>query len=298
MLLPSTPAVQAAPPVGSTPLPVTSGLLVASDAVSVMSEGVVLDRGVTRPKSTKVTPRDREIISWLARGRWATGRQVAVAFGMHYSNVRRRLGALRTLGLVDSVATGPSRFLLWRATEDGVGLTGLNLPVPKRIAWGTIIHTLGLIDLSTAFAAAGELVLTEAEIRATDTRNAVSDRMAIARGQGHRVISDRPLFAIGARAGGSKNNLHIPDLVLARPFRDDAPGAPQSIAIELELRRKTPSRIRETLRAYSAAPNIGLVCVFTHDKQVRDLVDQCAKDTATTDIVVIRRWEPSFETGL
>lgn len=268
------------------------------DVVEHPGEGDTPAGAKPRTKVVRLQPRDLLILQTLCRYRYMTYAQMAEKFQANPASLRRRMPKLEREGLVKSTRHGPSRFHLWRVTDDGADLAGLNLPAPKKIAWATIAHTLGLVDLAIAFEAAGELVLTEAEIRAADTRNLVSDRMAIARGQGHRQITNRPLFAIGAKAGGSANNLHVPDLVLAREEDPQYPGMPQSIAIELELKRKAPSRIRQTLVAYSKAPNIGMVVYYTHDEPVRDLIDQCAKDTGTTNDVQIRRWYPSFEAGL
>lgn len=252
-----------------------------------------------RRKGTKLTDRDLSILRFITRYRYVTYAQLVQQFGINAASLRRRLPKLEREGLVKSVRASRTLGVLWRITEDGTVVCNLPIDAPKKIAWSTVAHTLGIVDLGIQFEEAGELVVTEAEIRAADTRNVVSDRMEKVMGQGHRRITNAPIFAIGAGSGnGGRTGLHVPDMVLARPENPKFPGQPQSLAIELELRRKAPSRVRQVLLAYRKAPNIGAVVYFTHDPQVRDLIRQCAADTNTTDIVDVRRWEPSDAMGL
>ncbi|WP_223148587.1 hypothetical protein [Aeromicrobium ginsengisoli] len=190
---------------------------------------------------------------------------------------------------------GLTKFLLWTVTDLGADASGLNLQAPKSISPSTIRHDLGLVDLGIRFEATGETVITEREIRAADTRNSVSDRMAAARqSSGH---GPGPVYAVatGAAIGKRRRTLHIPDMVL---LRDPIEGAPQSIAVELELQHKTPMRVRATLFAYKNATNIGAVVFYTDKVAVRNLINQAAIDTGTTNIVTIRKWMPAAESGV
>ena len=245
---------------------------------------------INRRKGTRLTARDLSMLRFIARYRYVTYAQLVQQFGIPIASLWRRMPKLEREGLVKQVRNGPTSVALWRVTEEGMTVCGLGLSAPKKIAWSTVAHTLGLTDLGIQFEEAGELVVTEAEIRAADGRNAATDRMEKVMGQGHRHITNAPIFAIGAaHSGGGRHGLHVPDMVLARPENPKFPGQPQSLAIELELRRKAPSRVRQVLLAYRKAPNIGAVVFFTHDPQVRDLIRQCAADTNTTDIVDVRR---------
>lgn len=256
-----------------------------------VAEGPVRRR---RASTTQLQPRDLQMLRFIARYRYVTYPQLVQRFGIPIASLRRRMPKLQREGLVTSVRGGPTTYTLWRVTEEGAAIAGLLIDPPRKIAWSHVAHTLGLADLGIQFEEAGELVVTEAEIRASDTR-AASGRMEKVHAQGHRAITGAPVFAVGA---SGRDGLHVPDMVLAREENPRFRGQPQSLAIELELTRKAPARIRQVLLAYRKAPNIGAVVYFTLDHLVRNLIEKCAADTHTTDIVDVRRWEPSDAMGL
>lgn len=245
-----------------------------------------------------IQKRDIQMLKFITRYRYVTYAQLIQKFDVPYASLRRRLPKLEREGLLKSNRGRRTHVILWRVTDEGAAVAELNLEPPRKIAWSAIPHTLGLADLGIQFEAAGELVVTEIEIRAADTRNALTDRMQQVMGQGHRVLTNAPIFAVGAKAGGSSNHLHVPDMVLSRAADPNHPGIPQSIAIELELARKAPTRVRQVLSAYAKAPNIGAVAYYTPDTQVRDLIRQCAVDTNTQHLVTIYKWSPSEAMGL
>ena len=249
-------------------------------------------------RAVKLTDRDIEILRFLCRYRFATYAQLVACFDTSFNMMRRRMPKLQREGLVKSMTFGATTFLLWRVTDAGADMSGLNLSAPRKIAATTIRHDLGLVDLGIRFEAAGEMVVTEREIRAADTRDAVSDRMQVARTQGQRTLTTEPVYAVafGAGNGKQRGHMHIPDMVLVRPPKN---GAPQSIAIELETQHKSPTRIREVLYAYKRASerNVGMVVFYTDRKAVRNSVNQAAIDTGTTTIVEIRKWAPAVESG-
>ena len=256
----------------------------------------VTHRPTKSRRGVKLTARDIEITRYLVRYRFSSYAQIVSHFDTSFDVMRRRMPKLQREGIVKSMAPAATRFLLWRVTDLGAELSGLNLTAPRQIAVSTIRHDLGLVDMGIRFEAAGELVVTEREIRAADTRDAMSDRMQIARTQGQRTLTTEPLFAVGFGVANGKQRgyLHIPDMVLVRPPVD---GQPQSIAIELELNHKSPSRVSEVLLAYKHATNIGAVIFYTDRKAIRNLINQCAINTLTTGLVSIRRWEPAPESG-
>ena len=75
---------------------------------------------------------------------------------MHAAQCRRLTPPCQRAGYVTSMATGASKYLLWRCTELGADLTGLNLANPRKISPTVISHDLGLVDLGIRFEAAGE----------------------------------------------------------------------------------------------------------------------------------------------
>ncbi|WP_293787163.1 replication-relaxation family protein, partial [uncultured Aeromicrobium sp.] len=260
------------------------------------AEGDVKKAKSSKARNTRMTERDVRILRFLTRYQVATYPQLAAMFDMRQEALRRRMPKLERLGLVKPIKKNTAcRWTIWMATDEGAAVASLNLPAPKRLSPSTTMHSLGLTDLGIYFERRGETVVTEAEIRAADLRNAVaSDRMLAARGQGHH-ISDQPIFAVSARDATSHKRLHVPDLVLVRPVVD---GIPRSVAIELETQRKAPDRVRRRLKAFAAAANIGDVHYFTPHKQIRDEVDAAAIATGTSDIVKILRWQPSEAMGM
>lgn len=176
-----------------------------------------------RPASCLATPRDLEVIRFVARMRFASAAQLARAFGMAERGARRRCGALRRAGLLryERVLFGQPGVYL--ATAAGLGLAGSDLS-PARIDLAGYRHHLAVVSLALDLLAAspGARWRSERELR-----------------------HDRGL---GVRA-------HLPDGVLLLPG-----GA--RVAVELELTPKTGRRLAGILRFYARCRDYDAVRYF------------------------------------
>jgi hypothetical protein len=248
-----------------------------------------------RGPGMRLTERDIVILQFLTRYRFANYPQIAGYTGRSEEALRQAMGRLRRAGLVTTPANRETRVIdrdLWLPTKVGVDLSGLDLPVPT-YSPATAFHTLGLVDIGIRFEAAGETVVTEREIRAADTRERPTDRMLRAQAFYGDPAAGRPPFVISLGAGQGQFT-HIPDAVLLRAPSD---GSPQTVAIELELRRKPPTQWRKILRAYRDSPNIGYVVYFTDSKPIRDGLAQAAKALSMEHMMEVRRYKKPDHRG-
>ena len=260
--------------------------------VAVARKAAPMYRRQRSGRAARITQRDIHILRHLLRYKFSTYPEMASKFDMA-GTLWRRIPKLERAGYVTSMATGASKYLLWRCTELGADLTGLNLANPRKISPTVISHDLGLVDLGIRFEAAGETVITEREIRAADTRNAVTGQPQRAAGPGGRILTTEPKYAVSIGYGSAR--MHIPDLLL---LREPIDGGSHTIAIELELSHKKPSLVRETLTAYKNATNVGAVLYYTDSETVRRVVQQAIIDTGCEGLVTIRTWKPSPESGI
>lgn len=243
----------------------------------------------------RVTPADVAVLQFLTRYRYATYAQIAGYVGREEATLRQRFRRLKRAGLVVGENSGVTAKTVWLPTPLGVRFSGLDLPTPT-VSPATATHTLGLVDLGMRFEAAGETVVTEREIRAADTRERPTARMLAARrfygderaASGADNRSTRFVVHLGA---GDGQYIHVPDMVLARPPLPD--GAPQSVAIELELRRKPPTQWRKILRAYRDSQAIGYTIYYTHRRDIRDGIQRAANELGMTDQIEVRKFTPA-----
>lgn len=303
-LLPSTPAVEAPAPVVAEPALLPD---VVGDDWGDLSDGddedefdepeestdtaaAAVDKKAARPVGVKMTDRDVALLQFLTRYKYATYPQIADHLDTSVNALRQRFPRLKKAGLITSDNGGPNAFLVWRPTDTGVKLSGYDMRTPT-LSWGAVNHTLGLVDLGIRFEKAGEVVVTEREIRAADNRDRPSDRMATALAH-HDTVEDEPapLFVVTLGAGQGQYS-HIPDMVLVRAPQPD--GAPMSVAIELELQRKPPTQWRKVLHAYRRSPNIGGVMYFTHRRDIARSIQKVAAELNMTDMVQVRSFTPS-----
>lgn len=285
-------------------LPVTKAAQKAVVAKTGSAARVPGYRKKRSQRAPQLTPRDIALLRLLLKYKFCTAKLAAEALDMPLASLRRRLPKLQREGLVVSFSSGPTRYLLWRCTEEGAQWTGLDLADPKKIAPTTIAHDLALVDLGIKFEAAGETVISERMIRAVDTRNTVTAGFGVERtaGPGGRRLTTTPTYAVARYAVArsavpGSNRMHIPDLLL---LRDPAGGEPQTVAIEYERSHKAPSFVLENLLAYKHSAHIGAVIYFipTGNQTVRKLVQQAIADTHTEGFVSVRDYVPSPACGL
>jgi hypothetical protein len=254
-------------------------------------------KGRKMPGGIRLTDRDYALLTFLGRYRLATIGQLARRFDTSASALRNRLPRLEAAGFLTWAYTGQTKPKVWTVTETGLRVAGVSLGTPQ-IKWGTLRHTLGLVDLGITFEEAGELVVTEREIRAASTRYmptarmraAIEMRAAVAVERGEVVgVEDSPRLAkegyvlpmTGRQFG------HIPDMVLVRqPFPNGLAG---SLAIELELNRKTLSEWNLVLSTYRDSTAFASVVYYVVDADIeRALVGAIRALGADQKIHVVR----------
>lgn len=250
----------------------------------------------TRQRGIVITDRDIRMLQFLARYKYATYPQLAAYLQVEPDALRRRLPRLRVEGILAFKSVGrPSK--VWVPTRTGIALSGLDLTVPET-SLATGKHSAALVDLGIRFEQGGERVVTEREIRAADVRGRLTDRMLAARALTYpnAVLQDLParvdgppLFSV--TMGSGERYRHIPDMVLVRPPAPD--GSPGSIAIELELCRKTRSLWRQIFNAYSHQENIGLVVYFTHRRELSTALTSTIKDMGLERLILVKKYVAS-----
>jgi hypothetical protein len=229
----------------------------------------------------RLTARDMKILSFLARYRIATVGQMARMFDTSETALRNRLPGLNKAGLISWAWAAQTKPKVWLITDSGLATVGMNLTVPT-VKWGQLRHTLGLVDLGVMFETAGEIVLTEREIRAAATRYTPTNRMKTAIGMYQGVpsmapnpadlaldptgLTGRVRSALTVPVAGSAYG-HIPDMVLVRqPFPNGSSG---NIAIELELTRKSLSDWNKIIGAFRDSNTFSEVYYFVMSKEIQ-----------------------------
>ncbi|MES9504436.1 hypothetical protein ABWI13_30765 [Streptomyces koyangensis] len=200
--------------------------------------------GEARGDGWQRTEEDEHLLRLATRYSTLTLHQAAYAcWGGRIETARRRARLMTEAGLLlRSADVRWARTVLW-PTERGAQVAGVGLGAPHPPG-ERLLHRLALADVGLRQEAAGHTVLTEREVR---TAEAVPGRAAeLLADLGVPGVHDgargEPVLAV--RAG--VRSVHWPDLVLVLP--GDGIGA-----VEVELTRKTPSALRQVLRAYGHA---------------------------------------------
>lgn len=251
------------------------------------------------PGGVRLTDRDYGLLVFLARYRMATVGQLARRFETSESALRNRLPRLEKAGFLAWAYTGQTKPKVWTVTETGLRVAGVSLSAPQ-IKWGTLRHSLGLVDLGITFEMAGEMVVTEREVRAAATRYTPTARMKTAidlqlalselRGAGEgESVADLVSRGYTVRVQGRSFG-HIPDMVLVRqPF---ASGLSGSIAIELELNRKTLSEWKAILGAYRDSSAFYQVAYYVMDTEIERALLGVAKAVGADHKIVVVPFSP------
>jgi hypothetical protein len=248
----------------------------------------------------RLTARDVQILTFLARYRVATVGQLARAFETSETALRNRLPRLEKEKLVSWAWGAQSKPKLWLITRQGLQVTNMTLTVPT-VKWGQLRHTLGLTDLGIEFELAGELVITEREIRAAATRYTPTSRVKTAIDI-MSVIEEMEAEDLDAR---TQRNLiipmqgralgHIPDMILARDAYPN--GSSGNIAIELELSRKNATEWIAVLSAYRDSPLFEKVIYYTMNKEIKRALTAIAKAINAEDKVEVEFFVPVDNTA-
>lgn len=211
----------------------------------------------------RLTDRDIEMLTWLARQRVATAMQFARLFDVDLSKAYRRLRVMVVLGLVRHERVFHLQPGVYLATASGIGCTRVELPAPK-LDIRTLRHDLIVTDVCVSYLRSGMPVTTEREMRAVDS------------------CGERPryaaLFSGGAASG--RPHLHFPDLLTEANGRG---------AIEVELTPKRRRRLDQIIGAYVRARHLDRVVYYVRTCQVERLVREAANRACADELVQVRR---------
>lgn len=273
-----------------------------SESRNLARRGSKGGKGGKKQQGMRLTERDIEILSFLGRYRAATVNQIARHVDSSLYAIRNRLPRMHREGMLSWSFTGQAKPKVWTVTDTGLKVAGLNLSAPS-ISWGTLRHTLGLVDLGTTFELAGERVVTEREIRAAlrytptarmrtaiDLYRALDDLGMSTDVDSHEVAALHYTLPIQG-----KNYGHIPDMVVVRePFENGAAG---SIAVELELNRKTLSEWRNIITAYRDTSYFAQAVYYVVDVEIERALRGVIHALGAEHRVSVIRFEPLDDTA-
>ncbi|MFZ3467469.1 hypothetical protein ACODT3_44025 [Streptomyces sp. 4.24] len=190
------------------------------------------------------TEADERLLAAATRYGTLTLPQAATAFWRgRQETARTRIRLMTEAGLLHrSADVRWAGTVVW-TTERGARVAGTGLGAPHPPG-ERLLHRLALADVGLALETAGNTVLTEREVRTVEA----------APGRAAELLADLGVPGVheGARPGhllaipAGARAVHWPDLVLVLPGEG-------VVAIEVELTAKTPSALRQILRAYGQA---------------------------------------------
>jgi hypothetical protein len=228
----------------------------------------IAERLIESQRAESGRTRDQELVRYVGRHGVVTIGQVMKAMEMGRTVAYRRVAACAEAGLLerlDVLSTEPS---ILRATRDGLRYAGLGLPVAE-VSPGAVVHWL----------------------RCAATAQHVGEHF------GHdRVLTERELMAAEAceplpiasaamgdlRKGPSR--WHRPDLAVIT--EDEG-----TIAVEVELTPKAPSRLQGIIRAWRRASWVSEVHYFCGTAPTQRAVERAVKATGASKILIVD-WVP------
>jgi hypothetical protein len=215
------------------------------------------------PGRGRLTDRDIEMLTWLARQRVATAIQFARLFDIDLSKTYRRLRGMVARGLVRHERVFHLQPGVYLATASGIGCTRVKLPAPK-LDIRTLQHDLLVTDVCVLHLQSGVPVATEREMRAVDS------------------WSGRPYYAasLSGRAPSGRPRLHFPDLLTESSSRQ---------AIEVELTPKRRRRLDQIIAAYVRARHLDGVVYYVRNSEVERGVREAAGRARADELVQVRR---------
>lgn len=226
-------------------------------------------------QGVQVTVIDLDLINRLIRYQGTTAPVLMryVFPGLHRSGVYARLERLVRVGLLEDLCTGPSNVArprtvkaLYVPTPLAYKMVGSSLGY-KSVSLATVLHTLAVSEVGLDFEGRGWTVITDREIR----RHLFEWRTA-----SDRSIADTAPW-VGEYDGegvSAKENLkakqsvqtHRPDLVLIKERSEGDVSGACRVAVEVELSRKSPARLRQILRDHGRTTRFEEVWYFTPDR--------------------------------
>jgi hypothetical protein len=235
-----------------------------------------MDQG--RPRSSRVTPRDRLLLEFIAEHRLVLCGHVQALLGVSARTASRRLRALEHASLVYRDALFHRYPAHYRIQQRGLQLIDSRLPVPKSDL--NVAHDIGVAWLWLAarrgtFGALREVV-SERVMRSRDGTDAHAARIT-GRSE-HEPFGVR----LSGQGPGGRPRLHYPDLLLVG--RDG-----HRIAVELELSSKGRRRRHQIIGGYASDPRICAVLYLVEDQRIAREVQGAARRFGAQRRVLVQR---------
>jgi len=161
------------------------------------------------------TKRDGEIIKFLARHKFATVEQIANYMKMGIKVTYRRLNKLKKNKYLRYEQIFAGKPGIYRPTLKGIMAADVDIK-PAKVVLGTYWHDLQVVNLALMFYSQGYVVETEREIMSKQNKG----------------------------IGQTGKQERIPDLVVTKNEKS-------TIAVELELAKKSPGRLNVILNYYA-----------------------------------------------
>lgn len=214
-----------------------------------------------------LTPRDREIVGWVARMGAVELGHVMARFGMGRTVAYRRLQALAAAGLVERVRLVHGTPALFVATSEALRWTdrlalGVCRPTPATARHWRLTGWAA-IGVEREFGA--ERVLSEREVRAWEREAGVFFASAV----------------VGRLPSGA-DKPHRPDVAVLAATGDEV-----AVVVEVELSRKARRRVEAILRGYGRNRHVHAVRYYA-PPQVAEVVVRAARAVHATDLVDVR----------
>ena len=223
----------------------------------------------------RLTPRDVELLSFLAEHRLALPTHAGVLLGTSPGTATTRLTRLADAGLVKFHPAFPGEPRWCQITGNGLAVIGSPLPRP-RVDLRSYAHDVGVAWLWLAarggtFGALQEVV-SERRLRSHD---------------GSRDPDAEPLAVrLGGFGPHGRERLHFPDLVLRT-------AGGRRVALELELTSKSRARLETILAGYGADPRFDSVVYLTQSATVARAVQAAARRVGVPELVHLQRVRPT-----
>lgn len=218
----------------------------------------------------QLTPRDRELLEFLAEHRLALADHVRVLMSISAGAADARLRALADAGYLTREPLFQGQPWCTQIARRGLAAIGSELPTP-RLDLRSYQHDVGIAWLWLA-ARSGTF---------GPVREVIGER----RLRSHDASTEGARNPLGVRLGGvgpgGRERIHYPDLVLIT--HDD-----KRIAVELELSWKGPARTERILAGYAADPGIAAVLYLVESRAIGRSLEAAARRLGISDLVQIQ----------
>jgi hypothetical protein len=226
---------------------------------------------VPQQRKARLTVRDLELLSFAAEYRFVLAAHVEALLGVSAGAADTRLRALTKAGYLrkDWLYHGqPPHYLVERKGLRAVGSTYAK----SKIDESCYAHDVGVawVTMAARHGVWGDAkeVISERRMRSVDASR------------------DSQAEPMGVRLGGfgptGKERLHYPDMVLVTP-------AGKRIAFELELTRKSRTRLEGIIAGYAAERRVDAVVYLVEDRTIGHQVQRAAAKYGIQDLVHVHR---------